>query len=112
MHPENQSAWPKSLTRQRKGSALFATLAILLVSCLLTACVSTSSAPQQSSVASSLLYQPPVLRLEAGKPVQTKDGVYSPQNDEVWHSDARFRLLEQNVIDLTEANRRLKAASP
>ena len=45
------------------------------------------------------LYQPPVLRLPASQPVQTKDGIHLPQVDEVWHSDARYRQLEQSYLD-------------
>lgn len=43
------------------------------------------------------IYQPSILRLEKNKPVDTKDGIYTPQTDEVWHSDARFRKLEQDL---------------
>ena len=37
--------------------------------------------------------------------VQTKDGQYRPQVDEIWHSDARYRQLEQENIDLAAALR-------
>jgi hypothetical protein len=50
-----------------------------------------------------------MLRLPAGQPVQTKDGPYRPAKDEVWHSDARYRQLEQENLDLTAA---LKAKQP
>jgi hypothetical protein len=43
------------------------------------------------------IYQPSILSLEKGKPVQTKDGIYTPETDEVWHSDKRFRLLEREL---------------
>lgn len=65
----------------------------------------------ESSVASSLLYQPPVLRLSKGQTVQTRDGQYVPQVDEVWHSDARFRQLEQENLDLVAQNRALQKLS-
>ena len=46
------------------------------------------------------IYQPSTLRLKKNSTVQTKDGVYTPQTDEVWHSDARYRKLEREVYYL------------
>ena len=43
------------------------------------------------------IYQPSILYLEEGKSVQTKDGIYTPKTNEVWHSDKRFRLLEREL---------------
>ena len=43
------------------------------------------------------IYQPSTLNLAEGVPIQSKAGVYTPQTDEVWHSDARFRKLEREV---------------
>jgi hypothetical protein len=34
------------------------------------------------------IYQPRVLRLPAGVPVATAEGVYTPASDEDWHSAA------------------------
>lgn len=45
------------------------------------------------------IYQAPVLRLEAGARVPTKDGIYEAQDDEIWHSDYRYRQLELQVIN-------------
>ncbi len=36
------------------------------------------------------LYSPPSLHLKAGTKVQTVDGVYTPQVDEIWHSHAEW----------------------
>ncbi len=82
-----------------------ALLGILLLSCGLTSCNSASSAPKVSL----LLSQPPVLRLPAGKPVVTRDGVYTPMTDEIWHSDDRFRRSEQNASDAAAALAQLHA---
>lgn len=41
------------------------------------------------------IYQPPILSLGAGKTIETKEGFYTPQTDEVWHSDSRYRKLER-----------------
>jgi hypothetical protein len=41
------------------------------------------------------IYQTSTLRLEKNRKVQTLDGIYTPQDDEIWHSDARFRKLER-----------------
>jgi len=43
------------------------------------------------------IYQPSILSLEKNKPVVTKDGIYTPSTDEIWHSDKRFRLLEREI---------------
>ncbi len=72
--------------------ALAATLA-------LTSCASVSS-PAKASLQ---VYQPRVLRLEMGKPVPTRDGVYQPQHDETWHSAAAFEQLEREVLTLNAA---------
>lgn len=42
------------------------------------------------------LFQPPILRLDTGTQVITKDGVYTAVTNEVWHSDARYRDLENS----------------
>lgn len=44
------------------------------------------------------LHQPSILSLEKGKPINTKDGVYTPQKDEVWHSDKRYRDIERKLL--------------
>lgn len=44
------------------------------------------------------IYQPSTLRLKKQHPIETIDGVYTPQLDEVWHSDARFRKLEREIL--------------
>jgi len=46
------------------------------------------------------IYQPSTLRLKKNNAVQTRDGVYTPQTDEVWHSDTRYRSLEREVYYL------------
>ena len=82
----------------KKKSSAFVLSGILLLSCSLTGCVNASLEASES-LAASTLYQPPVLRLTKGQEVQTKDGQYRPQTDEIWHSDARFRSVEQQLID-------------
>lgn len=86
----------------RKKYSACAILATLLLSFWLTGCVSGSREAAES-LTKSTLYQPPVLRLSAKQEVQTKDGRYTPQIDEIWHSDARYRTLEQENIDLAAA---------
>jgi hypothetical protein len=39
--------------------------------------------------------QPNILKLTKGTKVETADGNYVAQFDEVWHSDKRFRDLER-----------------
>jgi hypothetical protein len=43
------------------------------------------------------IFQPSTLRLKANQRVETIDGFYTPQTDEVWHSDARFRRIEREI---------------
>jgi len=61
----------------------------------LTSCGGSSS-PKTTTLN---IYQPSSLKLKAGQPIQTEEGVYTPQTDEVWHSDARFRKLERELFD-------------
>lgn len=44
------------------------------------------------------IYQPPTLFLEKGKTINTKEGDYTPQEDEIWHSQERYRKLEKQVL--------------
>lgn len=65
-----------------------------MLSCALMSCVGESSVPR----ASLQIYQPRSLWLQAQKPVPTREGIYLPQTDEVWHSDAAYRALERELI--------------
>ena len=40
------------------------------------------------------VHQPPILAIRAGTKVLTKEGLYTAEKDEVWHSDRRYRELE------------------
>jgi hypothetical protein len=68
-------------------------LALMMITIGLTSC-ETSSSTKSGTLN---IYQPSTLSLAAGIPIQSKNGVYTPQTDEVWHSDARFRKLEREV---------------
>ncbi len=80
-------------------SLLCALAAMTLLTALPTGCASASSAPK----ASLQIYQPRVLQLPAGQPVQTSAGIYTPQADETWHSAAAFAQLERENINLAAA---------
>lgn len=69
---------------------------------MLTACSTVSPAPAASSE-HSRLYQPRILRLPAGHPVQTQDGPYLPTVDEVWHSPAAYSDLEAKLLNALAA---------
>jgi hypothetical protein len=73
-------------------------LATLLTSFALTGCVCASR-----RTSGSLQGSPRILRLEAGTLVQTKDGLYNPQQDETWHSQSEYLRLEQEVLMLSRA---------
>lgn len=54
----------------------------------------------QSKKADLTLYQPNQLFLEAGKEISTKEGKYSPQTDEIWHSAKTVENLERIISRL------------
>ena len=83
----------------RLRSLLCVLAATMLLSALLTSCATESSAPK----ASLQLYQPRVLQLKAGEPVQTPAGIYTPQTDEIWHSAQAYDDLEQQLINTAAA---------
>ena len=87
---------PKPMRPKTRYSAYV--LATLLTSFALTGCVCVSK-----RTSDSLLGSPRILRLETGTPVQTKDGLYKPQQDETWHSQAEYLRLEQEVLMLSRA---------
>lgn len=68
---------------------------ILVIFVAMQSCVS----PQKTAkdFGSLNLYQPPIIILEGGKEVVTKEGKYTPQMDETWHSDYRYRALERKL---------------
>jgi hypothetical protein len=70
-------------------------LVIVIPLIALTSCGSVSN-PKTTTLN---IYQPSSLKLKAGQPIQTEEGVYTPQTDEVWHSDVRYRKLERELFD-------------
>jgi len=57
---------------------------------------SCASKPVPTEIVGKLnIYQPSIIVLEEGKRIETKEGFYTPQTEEVWHSDKRFRELER-----------------
>lgn len=44
------------------------------------------------------LYSPTRIRLGAGTQVQTLDGCYTAQVDEVWHSDAEYQRRVREAL--------------
>ena len=72
----------------------FALSLLMLPLMSLTSCVDDS----QKNVSSLNIYQPRILNLKGGTPIQTVDGVYTPQLNETWHSDASYRKLERELL--------------
>lgn len=66
-----------------------------------TLLIGLTSCAKNSTVKSRNLniYQPSTLRLQGNKPVETVDGIYTPQTDEVWHSDKRYAKLERELYN-------------
>ena len=52
-----------------------------------------------ASKATYNIYQPDCLRLEAGRAIQTLDGVYTPQTSEVWYSPKFVDGLNQRLFE-------------
>jgi len=80
-------------TPLRKGLKSLGIVGIAMMLIGLTSCV-TDLPPNVSALN---IYQPSTLRLIKAEAIQTRDGVYTPQTDEVWHSDARYRRLEREL---------------
>lgn len=78
---------------------LFAVLATTLG---LTGCASAPSAAPASSPTYPI-YQPRTLELTAGLPVQTKNGIYTPQADETWHSPAAYEQVSREAWNAAAA---------
>lgn len=83
----------------RPKSTVCAALAGMIITFALTSCASNSSAPK----ASLPIYQPRILQLQAGVPVQTSAGIYTPAADETWHSPAAFEALEREAVNAAAA---------
>jgi hypothetical protein len=75
--------------------ANYAKLAMSLTLLTLTNCAPFSSKNEKPQLN---IFQPPILNLQAKEPIQTLNGIYTPQTDEVWHSDKRFQELEQQAM--------------
>ena len=75
---------------------------VLAAILMLTGCASVPSAESASSQASRI-YQPRTLELQAGIPVQTKNGIYLPENDETWHSPAAFEQVSREAFNAAAA---------
>ena len=86
----NQNNVRTKLFPKLKSFALLATATLLIAQ---TSCVQNS----KPSVTKLNIYQPSTLQLKKDQPVQTVEGIYTPQVDETWHSDARYRKLEREL---------------
>ena len=86
-------------TEKMKSSKKLKNLGIAGTAMMLIALTSCGSG-SPPSVSNLNIYQPSTLRLKKNSAVQTRDGVYTPQTDEVWHSDVRYRKLEREVYYL------------
>ena len=75
-------------------SKIFAASVLTLLLTGLTSC-SQNSSPKTNTLN---IYQASSLSLKAGTKVQTEEGVYNVQQDEIWHSDKRYRDLERKLF--------------
>lgn len=83
--------------KTKSRNCVLAATTLLIAS--LTGCAIASSAPRESL----RIYQPRVLQLKAGVPVQTPAGVYVPQTDEIWHSAQAYADLENQLLNTAAA---------
>ena len=88
-----------TLPQTKPRSLLFAVLVAMLSIALLTGCVTGSSEHRESL----RIYQPRVLHLPAGLPIQTTAGTYIPQTAETWHSAQAYAELESQLINTAAA---------
>lgn len=88
----NKPVFPKNI-RLQEGGCLIILIGIVLL--IASSCVSPQKAAKDFGPLN--LYQPPIIILEGGKEVVTKEGKYTPQTDETWHSDYRYRALERKL---------------
>lgn len=88
---KNPNQDKKNYSMNWKNFAVLATAILLTVQ---TSCVNNSKTKKPNYN----IYQPSTLRLQKDQPIQTVDGIYTPQTDEVWHSDKRYRVLEQEIL--------------
>jgi hypothetical protein len=99
----------KTLSTMKTKSCAFALFLTMAASALLTGCAGASLGDK----ASLLMYQPRILPLKAGTPIQTAAGIYTPRFDEIWHSAAAYQELESQLIDLAAARaQRRNTVSP
>jgi len=105
---KNKAFYYKIVSDSRKNQKIlsmklkhYARLVLMLLTIGLTSC-ETSSLTKSGTLN---IYQPPILNLQKGIPIQSKEGIYTPQTDEVWHSDARFRKLERELYFNNSGNK-------
>jgi hypothetical protein len=82
-------------TRSKSKWPRFAPLATLLV---LTGCATSTQTAQEQQ---RQLFQPLTLSLKAGQPIQTQQGLYTPQVDELWYSPSEMKKADDEILDLT-----------
>ena len=83
----------KQKMKSSNKSKILGRVGIVMMLIGLTSCAKDSSL----SVPDLNIYQPSTLKLQKGKKILTEEGIYTPETDEVWHSDARFRRLERQI---------------
>jgi len=72
---------------------------VLLVAAMMPIALTSCATNSSPNVGNLNIYQPSTLSLKAGTKVQTVEGIYQAQTNEVWHSDKRFRELERKVYN-------------
>lgn len=68
---------------------------VILVPILVNACSYEKGLP--SSLKELNIYQPSILKIQKGTKIQTEEGIYVPQKDEIWYSEKEFRALERSL---------------
>jgi hypothetical protein len=87
----------KNCGASKKKWKFYATLATLTLPAALTGCALITK-PRPFTSPTSRLYAPDTLRIKKGATIQTPEGIYQAQANEVWHSDRRFRELEYDYL--------------
>jgi hypothetical protein len=67
---------------------------MLALALILASCSETASSVSMKDLN---IYQPTLLKLQQGVTIQTEEGKYTPQTDEIWYSEKEFRELERTI---------------
>ena len=87
----------KNLETNNKKLSMRSKVYVMSVLVLLLSALTSCSNSSSMKNTTLNIYQPSTITLPAGNAIQTKEGQYTPQTEEIWHSDKRYRDLERKL---------------